>query len=498
MKQFAKLFVLAFAITLLASLLSFNASAVNCEPGADPNELKPGSDKVVFIKDAPRDDNYQIVGELSGDGTGTDADNPLKATDHEKFDPNAERKRYDYTTAFYQATELLEETGGTIVICGPVYLGINECADNGASNVRDAYTANFKNNVIKFTSVYDCVDYRETAGAKLTICTPAMVTVLGSSIWENIDIETIGTDRAITFDDYCTLVGEGVECYPSDEAFEGVAQNYVSLGAGHRHAGSKNENPTLTVKSGTYYKITAAMWGTTSTATSENTNTNLTLEGTTTVLGIISGTVQAKSNFSGNVKITINSGTYACDINAVGPTGMTNADGTALITINGGNFIDMWSINQSAMGATNNLPAACTLDFTGWTGDDINLAYAVGVITDITDVKLPEGKTADYLANVLATATKPADTDPPATEPPATEPHVTEPVTTDPVTTDPTDIENDVSSESDENTAPETDADNTAPKDDTNYDSWIWVASASGILAVAAVVFVMIKKKQAK
>lgn len=490
MKKFSKLLALAILTLLAASVFTLGVSAVNTEAGADPNNLKPGSETVIFIKDAERNENHEVVGELSGDGTGSDAENPLKASDHEKFDPSAERKRYDYTTAFYQATELLEKSGGTIVICGPVYLGIMECADNGASAVRDAYTAKFGNNVIKFTSVYNGVDYRETAGAKLTIATPAMVTVLGSSIWENIDIETTGTDRAITFDDYCTLVGEGVKCYPSDPAFNEVAQNYVSLGAGHRHAGSKNENPTLTVKSGTYNKITGAMWGTTTSSTSENTNTYLTLEGTTSVLGLISGTVQAKSNFSGNVNITINGGYYECDINGVGPTGMLNTDGLVNLKINGGTFTNGWSINQAAMNATNNMPAKTTLDFSGWNGDKLQLAYAFNLVTDITDIKLPAGVTADELVK-LAQDTPPGsnteDNVPEETTAPATQPSAaaTEADETEAKATE---------AEKQETNAPET---TVAPTENSNNSgNLLTIILIIAIVILAAVVIILLVKKK--
>jgi hypothetical protein len=232
-----------------------------------------------------------------------------------------------------------------------------------------------------------------------------MVSILGSSIWENIDIATNAAERAITFDEYCTLIGEGVVCYPTDDAFEGVATNYVSLGAGHRYAKSTGENPTLLVKSGTYNKITGGMWGTVSSAAMEEANVNLTLEGTTTVLGQVFGTVQNAAPFGGNVNITINGGTYECDINGVGPTGMTNTDGIVKITINGGDFKNAWSIAPASMGAQNNLPALTTVDFSGWTGEKLALAYADNVVMDITDVKYPAGVTKADLQALIANAT---------------------------------------------------------------------------------------------
>ena len=83
---------------------------------------------------------------------------------------------------------------------------------------------------------------------------------------------------------------------------------------------------------------------------------------------------------------------------------MTNTDGVVNIKINGGNFKNAWSINQSAMGASNNMPASCTLDFSGWTGDTLGLAYANGVVTDITDIKYPAGVTVEQLNELLKNA----------------------------------------------------------------------------------------------
>ena len=261
MKKFAKLLVVALAVAIIASMFSVVASATEA-PAAetDPNNLKPGSERVIFIKDAPRDENHQIVGELTGDGTGSDADNPLIPMDHESFDPSVDYPKHHLMTAFYQATELLKDEGGTIVVCGPVYFGIGESYGSGGST-RDVFTAKFGTNTIKITSVYNGVDYRETAGAKIIVDTPAEIGMYGQSIWENIDIETADTYRVISFSNYTTLVSEGVNCYPDDPAFEGVAANYVSLSAGHRYSGGVDVTTNLLVKSGTYNIISGGEWG---------------------------------------------------------------------------------------------------------------------------------------------------------------------------------------------------------------------------------------------
>ena len=72
--------VVALAVSLIAGMFAFSASAAVTEPGVNPNDLKPGSDRVIFIQDAPRD---TITGEINwdelpGDGTGTSPENPLK------------------------------------------------------------------------------------------------------------------------------------------------------------------------------------------------------------------------------------------------------------------------------------------------------------------------------------------------------------------------------------------------------------------------------------
>ncbi len=431
MKKFAKLLVLALAVAVMTSAFALVASAEETA-NIDPNTLQPGSEDVYFIKDAPRDENNVVVGELEGDGTGLTPDNPLiPSEDHEKWNG----KRWHVLTSLYQAIELLSERGGTIVLTGPVRIGINEVGDNGSPAVRDNESVSFGNNVIKITSVYNGVDYRKEAGAKLILDDIAMLLLNGSTIWENIDIATGSTGRIIHFCNYPTLIGEGVKCYPTDEAFEGVPQNYVSLSGGKRWDGLKDKSSNMVIKSGTYYNIYAASSGDSTAFALENYNSNLTIDGTTTVLGTITGTVGHSNPFSGNVNITINNGTFECDINGVGPTGFVNTDGIVNIKINGGDFKNAWSINQVATGAKNNLPAACTVDFSGWTGDVLGLAYANVAITDITDIKLPEGVTAAQLQEAIDNAPiddpidEPADTTD-ANEPDATEPEATKPAAT--------------------------------------------------------------------
>ena len=413
MKNFAKLLVVALVITLAASFLTIGSSAaVN-----DPRYLKPGSDSVVFVMDAPEN------GELPGDGTGTSPENPLKPIDHELYDPEATDPRRYYQTALYQATEMLQETGGTIVIMGKVNLSQDDLYGTGGTTC-EFYSAQFKTNTIKFTSVWNGIDYRETNGAKLEIEFPAMVGIHGQTIWENIDIATIGTQRLIAFNHWTTLVGEGVNCYPSDDMYAGIPSYYISLSGGHRFRGGNDVQENIVVQSGTYNRLVGGVWGVNNKRVYKDDGTlsytnnldgvsmiNLTIEGTTTVLGAISGTVFQNSEFSGNVNITINSGTFKCDIYGVGSTGVMNKDGVVMFKINGGDFKEAWVLEPVISGYINNAPTGRLLDFSGWTGDKEGLAAAYKLAseaaTEFTNIKFPEGVTAEELASLSGVTTPP-------------------------------------------------------------------------------------------
>ncbi|MBR5314988.1 MAG: hypothetical protein IKU45_06215 [Clostridia bacterium] len=430
MKNFAKLFVAAFIVALVAALFAMSASAT--AGMTDPNTLKPGSEDVVFIMDPAED------GTLPGDGSGLEPENPLEALDHESFDPDVDAPKMYLQTELYQATEMLAKTGGTIVIMGPVKIGIDETYGSG-STTRDLFTAQFGKNTIKFTSVWNGVDYRETNGAKIILETPAEIGVHGQSIWENIDIVTRDTNRVISFNFWPTLVGEGVRCYPEDEMFEGVAPNYISLSAGHRYAGGVDKTTSLVVKSGSYNIIAGGEWGVNNTRkynTEDDPNSgikstnnmdgastvNLVLEGTTTVYGSVIGTCRQNAEFSGNVNLTINGGKYECDIYGVGHTGMGNKDGQVILKVNGGDFSTCWSLNDCVEGCSNNPPALSILDFSGWTGELSGIAQAYSIVTSFTRFKFPDGVTEDQVLAALPSGdetTAPSNDD--VTEAPADE-----------------------------------------------------------------------------
>lgn len=405
MKNFAKLLICAVVVALVAFTLSAVVFAEEEYVPVDPTTLQPGSDRVIFIADGAT-------------GSGASADSPLEAIkDVEGYDPSAEIPKNHLITSFVQATDMLKETGGTIVICGPVVLGTEQAYGSGA-NTKDVFTAANKTNTIKFTSVYNGVDYRETNNASLTVAGAAEIVLAGQSIWENMKILTDGTERMIGCNGYSTLFGEGIECAPTDELMVDVPQNYISIAGGHRYSKTDGKTFNVTIKSGTYNKIVGSCWGVNATLPTTNGTVNMVLEGTTTVLGEIIGSTRANTTYDGVVNITINGGTYMCDIYGTSKSGFTNTDSTINIVVNGGtfDFQGMYLIAEAPEGFQNNAPAFSTLDLSKAPEEAIQ-----GIVTGLmegafTKIVFPDGKTADDYTTEETTTEAPETTPAPATE----------------------------------------------------------------------------------
>jgi hypothetical protein len=202
LKKFMKLFVVALVVALLSAAV-LTATAAESAKRVDPNTLQPSSERVIFIKDAP------AGGALTGDGSGFDADNPFIPSDHEQYDPTADHPQNHLKTAFYQATEMLGDDGGTIVICGPVHLGLDESYGAGDST-KDVFTYKWgTKKVIKFTSVYNGVDYK---GGIWAISTAHLI-LGGTTTFENLTLELDNTwvvrclFNKVTFGEGVNVVG---------------------------------------------------------------------------------------------------------------------------------------------------------------------------------------------------------------------------------------------------------------------------------------------------
>ena len=476
MKQFTKALLVSLVITLLAAAFAVMTSA-------ETPDLKPGSDTVIFIADGAT-------------GNGNSADSPLEPDGNpEGYDPTAEYPKNHLKSSFYQAIDILNEAGGgTLVICGPVRLGFDHSWGNGSTQ-KDVMTVVFGTKTIKITSKYDGVDYRETKEAKLIIESPAMLNIKGQTIWENIDIVAASSDRCISFNGYDTVMGEGINCYPEDKDYEGVSNNYVSLTAAGRYEkmvtpeGEPNRTTNLIVKSGTYNQICGGNWGVTDAAPIQNVDTNLTLEGTTTVLGSVNGTNGGlgRSSFSGNVNITINGGTYECDIFGGGTAAFANETAKVTITINGGKFIDCWSIYEMAENFKLNPAGYSILDMSNYKGEKDNLIAINNVKGEFTEIKWPEGTPEGGPVGEITPSTEaPKETDAPETKAPETKAPETD-------NTEATDAP-----EKDETDAPVTAAE---PGDTSSgTGNGLIIGIIAGVVVVAGVVagVIISKKKGAK
>ena len=138
MKKFLSLALVATLLTLtvVISLALLSASA------ADVYSVEE-SKNVVYVMDSTS---------KIGDGSGRNASNPYWPDENKYFikggvktdaegNPVFENGEPVYTTkenylktALYQAAASLRDTGGTIVICGPVKIGENESYGSGSLN----------------------------------------------------------------------------------------------------------------------------------------------------------------------------------------------------------------------------------------------------------------------------------------------------------------------------------------------------------------------------
>ena len=147
MKRFLTLTLTALLIVTVTSLslLAFNTTAAENTGNANPSN-------VIFVSD----------NNTAGDGSGRDADNPLRpvGVDEHFLDVGVSGSvtygRYYLRSALYQAAEKLVNTGGTIVICGPVLLDENNTYGSSESN-KDFYFPESDHELV-ITSEYGGVD----------------------------------------------------------------------------------------------------------------------------------------------------------------------------------------------------------------------------------------------------------------------------------------------------------------------------------------------------
>lgn len=318
------------------------------------------SGDVIFIMDG-------------GSGDGSSADNPLKAEVVYTYN-SKETQPYYKNSVLYQAAEKLKETGGTIVICGEVSIGIEESYGDQRNDRDFIFPENKK--PILITSTYNGVDYRKTNNAKLIIETPAHIQMNGESIWENIEIQTKGTGRVIACGNYKTIFGEGIICTNSENKQPSPenATYFVGIaGSGRYESPETKQNTNIIVKSGTYNKIAGSLWGIYSSRNyyKFTGDSNITIEGNTVVLSGIAGGCNANNSYQeGNVNITFNGGVIYGRVEGTNKMGFRNRDAVVNIKINGGDFTNCTGILGGFNGNTTFYqPYTSTIDFSGCPSD---------------------------------------------------------------------------------------------------------------------------------
>ena len=326
MKKFWKYMILAATMVIVAaiSVLGASASAESVEP----------SSNVVFISDNADSDG--VVGDGSSAAKPLD---PYTVPAHLLGETSTGvGGKYYLCTSLYQAAEILADTGGTIVICGPVTIGINDCYGSG-SGQRDFFFP-ASDQVLKITSVYGGTDYAATNGAYLEIALPAQISLNSPTVFENMTIKTTGKDRVICGNGNKLIMGKGLTCSPT--AASPSNADYLSVVGGSRYTGLMADTEVV-IKSGDYNYVGGAQWGLdTSTPYTHTGNISISIEA-----GVIRGAVcggpikSATTKIDGDVTINVySSARLGSPIYGSGQAQFATEGHTVDINIFGGGFYD--------------------------------------------------------------------------------------------------------------------------------------------------------------
>lgn len=222
---YSLLFIILTVSLSVAVLLSFNITAEN--------------ENVLFVSD---------------EGIGNSPSSLEPAQTVFEWDENVNEK-YHLNSALYQAAERLGETGGTLVICGPVTIGNAQAWGRG--NTRDCFLPE-SDKELTITSVYNGTDYKTANGAYVLIDEGAHIVMGSPSVWKDIEIRTGNTNRAICCNGKKTVFDTGITCSNKDGNTDNIY--YPSIVGGHRYE-TTNSSSDITVKSGTWNTVCGAIYG---------------------------------------------------------------------------------------------------------------------------------------------------------------------------------------------------------------------------------------------
>ncbi len=274
------------------------------------------SNNVIFVSD-----------NASAGGDGSSPSKPLyptaKSADeiNEKTSNNVKYGRYYKNTSLYQAIEKLATLGGgTIVLVGPTELNASNSYGYSGST-KDFELPQCTRN-IRITSTYNGVDYSkaENGGAYLRIESPSNLILNAPTLFENLKIQTAGSNRTICANGNKIIMGNGIVCTAYENAtatqpMQSNNGNNFPIIVGASRYGNFTGNTDITIKSGTYTHIVGSIYGVSS---------------------------QTDITHSGNIKIDIQGGTFRNKIVAGAPNCASAViDGDVDISISGGNSLSV-------------------------------------------------------------------------------------------------------------------------------------------------------------
>lgn len=435
-------------ISILAIAMVFSLCAV---PAMADTPAAAGN--VIFIRDG-------------AEGDGSSADSPLKPTTG-NYDATAERPELHKDAALYQAWQkLMAAGGGTIVICGPYTLDNSNCQPiGGASADFKMGAVNHNPNItITYTSVWDGVDYRKTAGAELIMAGKSHLTFPTATIMENITVRATADngDHYIAAGLNSLTLSKGTNFIPYDETK--VDSYPMILGSFRSNAGALKEGDSnIVIDIGDENSI-GNIFGMCNGGNGKHTgNTNITIKSGS--VGGIYGDSRATGQvpLQGDINLNFEGGIYRGLIAGVNIGFSGGCDKVVNIKISGGDFSKCLGILPNTTAADALMPAAVNVDCSG---APIETARQVKDVASIlVNLTLPENYTDKDPEPTNTDSTEPVESTPSETKPVETTPGETKPAVTDPDTQNGTPV-------------------------------WIPIVIAAAVAAVAAVAVIVVKKKK--
>lgn len=390
------------------------------------------------------------------EGDGSSPESPLKPTTGNYVEEGSRPER-DQDAALYQAWQkLMELGGGTIVFCGPYTLNDSNCQPIGGASADFLMPVELHNSdiTITYTSVWDGVDYRETAGAELILDERAHITFPTATVLKDITIRGTAQngEHFICGGMHPLSLLEGTNLVPFEE---GNVDAYPMVLGGFRNnnTGVKEGDSYVLIDIGNENYVGNVFGLGNGGNGKHNGNSNVIIKSGN--IGGVYGDSRCVSQVPINGKITINleGGIYRGLIAGVNVGFGGPCDKTININVTGGDFTNCLGIQSYTTAADAVMPDAVIVDCTNAPMETAQQIMNVASAT--VTVLMPE------------VSVDPTETDPQETQPQETDPQETDPQETQPQTTEP------------------------APN-----NTWIYVVVAVVVVAVVAVIIVVAKKKK--